>query len=219
MSEQSSPARVSRDHETITTPADLRLVEAVRTGDTRAAAPLYAALRPSIERALYRVLRGRPPEFDDLMQTTYERVLSTTAQGQFEGRSQLKTWASSIAAHTAVDHIRRRSHEQKLHSALEWTQVDPLSSSRAPERQLEARSEMLKVQGVLRRMKRRQATMLVMHDALGHSVPEVANLLGMNLSAARSTLRRARLEFARRYTLTSPPAAGEGVFVPPPVEG
>ena len=158
------------------------------------------------------------PDFE-LAGTVYERVLRTTAQGNFEGRSQLKTWASSIAAHTAVDHIRRRSHEQKLRSALEWTSVDPLSPNRAPERRLEARSEMRKVQGVLRRMKRRQATMLVMHDALGHSVPDVAHLLGMNLPAARSTLRRARLEFARRYTLTSSPATGEGVFVPLPVEG
>ena len=202
MSERSSQARVSSDLEANTTRSDLHLVEAVRAGDARAAAPLYAALRPSIERALYSVLRGRPSEFEDLMQTTYERVLRTTAQGNFEGRSQLKTWASSIAAHTAVDHIRRRSVEQKLCSELEWTSVDPHSPNYDPERQLEARSEMLEVQGVLRRMKPRQATMLVMHDALGHSVPDIASHLGLNLNSARSTLGRARKEFARRYTPT-----------------
>jgi RNA polymerase sigma-70 factor (ECF subfamily) len=214
MSERLAQARLPRDLEVSTTPADRRLVEAVRAGDARAAAPLYASLRPSIERALYRVLRGRPPEFEDLMQATYERVMRATAQGQFDGRSQLKTWAGSIAAHTAIDHIRRRSQEQKLCSILEWLSVDQHSPNCAPERQLEARSEVLKVQGVLRRMKRRHATVLVMHDALGHSVPDVASHLGMNLSAARSTLRRARSEFARRYTSTSQPAAG-GAFSSP----
>src|SRR5688572_12386979 len=114
MNQQSSQARFFQDLEGTTTPSDRCLVEAIQAGDARAAAPLYAALRPSIERTLYRVLHGRPPEFDDLMQTTYERVLRTTARGDFEGRSQLKTWASSIAAHTAVDYIRRRGLEQKL---------------------------------------------------------------------------------------------------------
>jgi len=54
-----------------------------------AAAPLYPLLGPSIEAVLCRVLRGRPPELDDLKQTTYERVIRTLRAGNFKGRSQL----------------------------------------------------------------------------------------------------------------------------------
>ncbi|HEU5074908.1 MAG TPA: sigma factor, partial [Polyangiaceae bacterium] len=86
--------------------ADQRLVQAIRRGDPVAAAPLYAFLRPDIERTLYRVLRHRPAEFEDLRQVTYERVIRTIAAGNFEGRSQLKTWASAIAANVATDYLR-----------------------------------------------------------------------------------------------------------------
>jgi DNA-directed RNA polymerase specialized sigma24 family protein len=49
-------------------------------------------------------------------------------------------------------------------------------------------------------MKRLNATILVLHDVYDHSVPEVASLLGLNVSAAQSRLRRARQELARRGT-------------------
>lgn len=185
--------------------ADWGLVQAIRRGDSVAAAPLYAFLRADIERTLYRVLRHRPAEFEDLRQVTYERVIRTIAAGNFEGRSQLKTWASAIAANVATDYLRRRNCELKLFEGLDTIGMELPQPASAVERQLEARSEVRKVQGILRRMKPRQAALLVLHDLLGHSVPQVAELLGMNAAAARSTLRRARHEFARRCTPTSRP--------------
>src|SRR5690606_34601836 len=143
------------------------------------------------------VLRGRPPDFEDLMQVTYERVIRTIADGHFEGRSQLKTWASAIAAHVAVDWLRRQSQERRLFETMDSTLVEPHVSNMLPERQLEARSEVRKIHGILARMKPRRATILVLHDVLGHSVPQVAQLLGIKLSAAQSRLRRARQEFVR----------------------
>jgi len=171
---------------------------------------MYAFLRPGIERSLYRVLRHRPPEFEDLLQVTYERVIRTVAAGNFEGKSQLKTWASAIAANVATDYLRRRHYENLLFEGLGAASADPppaaTSTERKLERQLEARSEVRMVQGILRRMKPRYAALLVLHDLLGHSVPHVAELLGMNPAAARSTLRRARQEFVRRHTPTSRPS-------------
>lgn len=186
---------------------DKGLVRAIRTGNTAAAAPLYDSLRPSIEQALHRVLRNRPPEFEDLMQITYERVIRTIAEGNFEGRSQLKTWASAIAAHVAVDWLRRRTQEQRLFEAMDSASVVPHVYDVLPERQLEARSEVRKIHGILGRMKPRRATILILHDVLGHSVPQVAELLGIRISAAQSRLRRARQEFARRCTTAARPGS------------
>ncbi len=189
------------------TAIDQRLVQAIRRGDSVAAAPLYAFLRPGIERTLYRVLRHRPAEFEDLLQVTYERVIRTIAAGNFEGRSQLKTWASAIAANVATDYLRRRNYELRLFEGLGAGALAPAQLASSIERQIEARSEVRKVQGILRRMKPRYAALLVLHDLLGHSVPQVAELLDMNAAAARSTLRRARQEFARRCTPTSRPVS------------
>jgi RNA polymerase sigma-70 factor (ECF subfamily) len=166
---------------------------------------VYALLRPGIESTLLRVLRGRPQEFEDLLQTTYERVIRTVAAGAFEERSQLKTWAGAIAAHVATDYLRRKSYETRLFEGLGASSIDPPLATGTPERQLEARSEVRKALGVLSRMKPRYADVLVLHDLLGHSVPQVAERLSMNTSAVRSTLRRARQEFVRRCSYTLRP--------------
>jgi RNA polymerase sigma factor (sigma-70 family) len=76
-----------------------------------------------------------------------------------------------------------------------------------PERQIEARSEVRRVHGILERMNPRGAVLLVMHDVLGHSVPEVAEMLGIQLSTAQSRLRRAREEFLRRNSTCRLPDA------------
>ena len=179
-------------------PSDQRLIDAIQAGDSAAAAPLYSALRASIEGALYRVLRDRPPEFEDLMQVTFERVIKTILTGRFKGRSQLVTWASAIAVHVAIDHMRRRSAEQKLFHTMDSADIDLLVEDPRPERQLEARSEARWIQATLKRMKAHRATTLLLHDGLGYTVPEVAKLLGVGFSAAQSTLGRARHEFFRR---------------------
>ena len=63
---------------------------------------------------------------------------------------------------------------------------------------LEARAEVRRLQAVLGRMKLGHATALVLHDVYDYSMPEVARLLGISLSAAESRLRRARVELVRR---------------------
>lgn len=190
---------------------DRSLVNAILAGDRTAAAPLYDNLRPSIEQALVRILQDKPPEFEDLMQITYERVIRSISEGKFKGLSQLKTWAYSIAIHVAMDWRRSLAQEQKLLDAVD--SLDQQLYDLLPERQIEARSEVRRVRDVLSRMKRINATILVLHDVYDHSVPEVADLLGINVSAAQSRLRRAREELVRRRTkgVSSPPTAtGKG---------
>lgn len=194
-----------RPHLSYPVTTDEALVRSIQTGKAEAALQLYDHLRAGIEATLYRVLRDRPSEFEDLMQITYERVIRTIADGNFQGRSQLKTWASAIAANIAVDYLRRRGVEQRLFENMAITQAVPHAESTVGERQLEARSEVRRVQGVLKRMKPRRANILVLHDILGHSVPQVAELMGINTGAARSTLRRARQEFLRRFAATAGP--------------
>ena len=116
---------------------DGALVQAIRTGGPLAAAPVCAILRPGIESTLLRVLRGRPQEFEDLLQITYERVIRTVAAGNFEGRSQLKTWAGAIAAHVATDYLRRKSYEARLFEGLGADSIDPPLPTRTPEGQLD----------------------------------------------------------------------------------
>jgi len=143
-------------------------------------------------------LHGRYADFEDLVQTTFERVIRTLIEGRFEGRSRLSTWAGAIAAHVAMDSLRRRTRERRLFTEPDAVESEPRATTWVPERQLEARSEVRRLQGILSRMKPELANALVLHDVLGYSVPQLARLDGIKMTAAQSRLSRARKEFARR---------------------
>src|SRR5690606_541911 len=127
------------------------------------------------------------------------RVIRTVGEGRFEGRAQLATWAGAIAARVAVEWLRRQSREQRLLNALGTTSV--LANAHLS-RQLEARSEIRRVQAILGRMNSNAAMVLVVHDIVGYYVPELAEMLGIGAAAAQTRLRRARAEFVKRCTAT-----------------
>ena len=176
---------------------DTALVESVEAW-LLAASTRTVDLQRTIEQTLYRVLRRKPSEFEDLAQITYERVIQTVGEGRFEGRAKLTTWAGAIAARVAVEWLRRQAREQRLITALTTSPVT--RQVHIPYHQLEARSEIRRVQAILGRMNSKSATVLVLHDMIGYSVPELAQILGIGASAAQTRLRRARAEFVKRCT-------------------
>jgi RNA polymerase sigma-70 factor (ECF subfamily) len=187
------------------------LLRAIRAGDSTAARPLYGELRPSIERGLRRVLKKKPDDFEDLVQVTFERVVGSVVNDRFRGDSQLSTWAYAIAIHVATDFMRKSFQERGLLEPVDVHVLDQRPHHQHTERQLEARSEMRRVQAVLQRMNRLNASMLVLHDVCRHTVPEVARMLNLSESAAASRLRRARVEFARRSNKNIQPGSSPNV--------
>lgn len=182
--------------------SDAQLLRALRAGRPEAARPLYDHLRPTIEWSLRRVLRGGYRDFEDLVQSTFERILRGVVEDRFEGRSSLRTWASAIAAHVALDALRRGGREasrlQGQVSALD------LESHTKAEPTLEARAELRRVRDILTRMNPDHAETLLLHDVLGHHVAEIAEMKCTGLSATQSRLRRARRELLRRSSARVP---------------
>lgn len=183
---------------------DQALIDAIEVGDTKAASALWEYLLPSIRRSLYRVIRAEVVDFDDLVQITFERVIRTIIERRFEGRSQLRTWASVIAAHVALDWLRRRTFLKQWFEPLDDLNVERRPTAVLEENRFEARAELDVIQCILNRMKPGRAAVLVLHDVHGYSAPEVAALLGIGIGATESRLRRARLELRRRYNASIP---------------
>jgi RNA polymerase sigma-70 factor (ECF subfamily) len=182
--------------------SDGALLAAVRGGDATAAAQFYERLYPVVDHALRRVLRRRIPEFDDLVQVTFERVVRAIIEDRFAGHSALTTWAAAIAGHVAIDFLRRSVRERRVLEEFET----PLSRG-APERRMEARSEIQRLHAVLSRMKPELAEAVLLFDVLGHSLDEVARLSGISQSAAQSRLHRGRKELVRRAGANRPRSA------------
>jgi RNA polymerase sigma-70 factor (ECF subfamily) len=187
------PQALSGDPARFVSPADWALLEAVRRGDGSAAQSLYERLYPVVDYTLHRVLRSREPDFDDLVQSAFERIVRAIAEERFLGRSALTTWAAAIAGHVAIDHLRRTVREQ---SALR--DLPPAATLTAPELRMEAREEIRRLQGVLARMPRRLVEPVLLFDVLGHSLEDAAEIMSISKSAAQSRLHRGRQELVRR---------------------
>lgn len=179
-------------------PEEDLLLRALRRADPGAAETLYRRLYPAVSRTLWRILQRPTADHDDLVQITFERVIQTLIDGRFNGACSLTTWASSIASHAALDHLRARARERKL-----FVQEDALpgwegAASTDAERALQARSDVEALQGVLARMNPDHTRAVLLYDVLGHSLAEMATVLGISEAAAQSRLSRGRRELLRR---------------------
>jgi RNA polymerase sigma-70 factor, ECF subfamily len=180
-------------------PSDEDIVSAIASGQEWAADKLYDLLHPTVERTLRRILQAPDADYDDLMQSTFERIVRTLTSRRFAGACSLATWASAIAGHVALDALRTRIRTRRIFTAdaAGLGSVDcqePVS----PERRLEARAEIENLQRVLSDMKPEQAQTLVLHDVLGHELSEIAVMTGVTVAAAQSRLVRGRKELLRR---------------------
>jgi RNA polymerase sigma-70 factor (ECF subfamily) len=180
-------------------PAHAEILRGVAAGDPSAHAALYDALSPVIVRTLQKILRDPSADYEDLVQTTFERIVRTFLERGSASVSHLGAWGAGIAAHVALDALRVKVRERKLFlrraskdSRVEWVVAPSL------ERQLEARRKLAWVQGVLARMNADHAQTLLLHDVLGHDLAETASITGVSLAAAQKRLSRARQELLRR---------------------
>jgi len=189
--------------------SDELIIRSLRAGEGWAAEVLYDRVSYVVERTLRRILQSADADYEDLLQVTLERVVESLVQERFSGACSLLTWASAIAGHVGVDALRSRIRERAVfkqaQDVIAPTQI--FARHATLEKQLEARSEIEQVQAILASMKPEQAHAILMHDALGHEIAEIAALAGVSVAAAQSRLvrgrkellRRARARFGRKY--------------------
>jgi len=183
--------------------SEAELVRAVEAGEKWAADALYDLLYPSVARSLQRILREAGADYDDLVQTTFERIMRSLLERRSEVVVNLSAWASGIATHVALDSLRARVRERGLFRRDETTGVASLevAGSANAERHLEARRQLMVVQEVLANMKSDLAEAVLLHDMVGHDLTETAALTSVTVAAAQSRLVRGRKDFLRRVAL------------------
>ena len=153
---------------------------------------IFDALFARYERALcsYLVrLNGDPARAQELTQETFIRAYRALRRG--EEWSNPRAWLYRVASRLATDDHRRR----KL---LEWlpllgTEPDPVPSI---ERVV---GKWLDVQAALDKLPPIYRIPLVLYTCEGHTTAEIAETLGLSISAVKMRLSRARTKFRRAY--------------------
>jgi RNA polymerase sigma-70 factor (ECF subfamily) len=176
--------------------SDDEVCRALRAGEAWAADALYDRVKDIVDAVVFRLLGPGDAERDDIGQQAIERVISTIITGRYSQECSLRSWATLITQHLAIDAMRLRARERKLFDrsvdaqALEILAVD----SHAPDRALESSRGVEQLVGALSRIKRARAEAVVLHDIFGYSLAEIASLTGASVAAVQSRLVRGRGE-------------------------
>jgi RNA polymerase sigma-70 factor (ECF subfamily) len=133
-----------------------------------------------------------PQRAEDLTQETLVRAIERSEQ--FRGESGLATWLHRIAHNLAVDQARRAREvpTEDLADEVEARWRDDAYTVDAA--QVVARAETRQeLEDALIRLPVPYRAMVVLHDAEGLTVAEVAEIADISLAAAKQRLRRGRM--------------------------
>lgn len=147
-----------------------------------------SAYAPVIRHALARL--GVPTHsIDDAMQDVFTVVVRR--DGDFDRGRSLTNWLWGIARGVASTHRRTRARRARLHDALR--------SERAPvfdaEEQLARDDATRRIEAFVGRLSPTMREVFVLAHVHGHSGPEIAERLGINLNTAYARIRATRLRF------------------------
>lgn len=160
--------------------------------DTRAARDFLALYRrhtPRLYGTALRVAGGERSDADDLVQETWIRATERLAQ--FEWRSALLSWLTSILLNCWREWLRRQGRELQL-SDLPDPAIDHASDSDA-----------IDLERALARLPEGYRAVVVLHDVNGHTHQEIGDMLGIAAGTSKSTLSRARVLLRRGRDETS----------------
>ena len=182
-----------------------------RAGDQQAFERLVEPYRHEILVHCYRIL-GSFEDAEDMVQETLLRVWNHL--DSFEGRSSLRTWLYKVATNACLDALdsrRVRGLPRELYGRgdpnhplpqplQEATWVEPFPDEMIdgqpniyPEALYEVRESItLAFVAALQKLPGRQRAALLLHDVMGWSSNETAEILDMTSVAVNSALQRAR---------------------------
>jgi RNA polymerase sigma-70 factor (ECF subfamily) len=130
-------------------------------------------------------------EAEDLTQETFLRAYRRRNSLQDEGAQT--AWLYRIATNVCLDRLRQYARRAPMESETDLDQVDVAEPDTPSLQQIIERDEMSAcVQRYLNRLSDSYRAVILLHDMHDLTSPEIAQLLGVSLSAVKIRLHRAR---------------------------
>ncbi|MFH1764208.1 MAG: sigma-70 family RNA polymerase sigma factor [Gemmatimonadota bacterium] len=140
-----------------------------------------------------RYLSGSPDDAEDLAEEVFMKVYFGLAG--FEGRSSFNTWVQRIKSNHCINFVKKRRLK-----TVEMDSSGVEAASGVPpeaEQKLEKEATKARVGRVLLQMSETLRIPLVLRDMDGMSYEEIAEEVGVGLSAVKMRIKRGREEFRR----------------------
>ena len=175
-------------------PADLQLIDATLSGDTRAFDELVRRYQDRLVHSLEHTLGSRDDALDVAQQAF---VLAWKKLSSFRREAGFYSWLYRIAHNFAISRIRRPKISSRsldhLHEAAGFEPAD-IHSESAPEYPMLQAEQIQMVQKALLEIVEEFRQPLVLKEIDGFSYEEIARILGIPLGTVRSRIFRARQE-------------------------
>jgi len=145
-----------------------------------------------------RYLTGSADDAQDLAQEVF--VKAYFGLGRFRGESRFGTWVKRIKVNHCLNFLKRRKEKghvdvnDPVHEDHEAMQVEPVVEARS-----EAASRRHRIAATLERLPENLRVPLVMCDLDEMAYQDIADQLGLGLSAVKMRIKRGREEFRRVY--------------------
>ncbi len=170
-------------------------VQQALEGDQQAFCRLVEVYQRPVYNLTYRML-GNPEEAEDAAQETFLRAYSRLKQ--YKSSHKFSTWILSIANHHCIDRLRKR---RVTKVSIDDNPVLQNLEGKAPmpEGVTVAREQAVELQAMIAQLAPEYRTPLVLRYWEELSYEEIAETMGLSISAVKSRLFRARQKMATIY--------------------
>ncbi len=167
-----------------------------RAGDATARAAFVRAHADEVYRVVARILVGRREAWDDAAQDALIKVLDALPRFEPDGPASVRTWIVTIAARTAIDHLRRGRRYAARVDALE---VEAASDD--PEAAVARRELGQRVAAAMALLPDDQRVALVLRAYHDQDYAEIAAATASSVANVKSRIHRARAALAKALGL------------------
>lgn len=150
---------------------------------------LFNRYQNVVWRVCYSFMRNSQ-DAEDLTQEVFLRVYRNLSK--FEGRSSLKTWIYRIAINTCQNEIRRLKRRPQLADTDMQTVAEFLPAATTTEKEWQKINLHGQLATAFSQLRPEEFDILTLRDVEERPYSEIAELLSINLSAAKMRAKRAR---------------------------
>ena len=160
-----------------------KLVKALRRGELSALEELLDRYTPYVSSVIARILRGRQADVEELTADVFLAAWDNRAKLQ---PGKVKGYLGAIARNRAFNLLRASRESLPLEDDV------LLLETEGPDRALDKKETARVVNQALSQLDKPQRELFVRHYYYGQTVQEAALVMGLNLSTAKTWLRRGR---------------------------
>jgi len=174
------------------------LLQRCRSNDPEACEELFNRYNRKIFNTAYRIL-GEESSAEDALQETLLNIYRGISS--FRGDSKVSTWVSRITINVCLGMLRKGKNRQCVDLDDELAKDFPSEPTPFTDPLAYASGEELKsfVWDTFDRMSEKQMTVVRLHDLEGHTIQEIAQILGCPAGTVKSRLFYGRQEFKSIY--------------------